>query len=97
MSWTWASLRVDWLHQTPFSSSNTVSMKIVYSIVSIISAENVDAPIVHNCCMPVPRRRRLRSTLWNNLDPIICLETESEEIVSPISAVVSAKNVKVVF
>ena len=72
-------------------------MKIVYTIVAIIPAENINTPIVDDRSVAISRRRRRRTTLRDYFDPIIGLEAESEKIVPPICAVVSTKNIKVVF
>jgi hypothetical protein len=97
MSWTRASFRVNGFHQTPLSSGDTVSMKIVDTIVAIIPAENINAPIVHNRSVAISRRRRRRAALRDYFDPIIGLEAESEKIIPPICAIVSSKNVEIVF
>lgn len=97
MSWTWTSFRVNWLHQTPFSSCDTVSMKVVDAIVAIIPTKNINAPVIDDRSVTISRRWRRWTALRNYFYPIICLKAEAEKIVPPICAIVSTKNIKIVF
>lgn len=97
VSWTGASLRVDGLHQTPLTSRDAVTMEVIDSVITIIPAKNIYAPVIDNCSMAVSRRWWLGATLRHDLDPIIRLEAKLEEVIAPIRTIVASKDIKVIF
>lgn len=72
-------------------------MKIVNSIVAIITSEYIDASVIHNCGVTISGGRWLGATCRNNFNPVIGLEVESKEVIASISSIVSTKYIEVVF
>ena len=58
MSGTWASFGIINFLKWPFTRINTVFMKIVNSIKSVISSKNVYKPLIYNSSVPVSCWRR---------------------------------------
>lgn len=97
MAWARASLGIDGLHKTPLTSGDTIPMKIIDSIVAVIASKNVNTPVVDHCGVPIPWRRRLGAALWNDLYPVVGLETKLEKIVSSVGSIIASEDIKIVF
>lgn len=71
-------------------------MEIINSVVAIITTEDVNAAIVHDCRVPIARRWWLRPLLRHDFEPVIRLKAEPEEVVSSVRAVVPSEDIEVI-
>ena len=90
------SLGIQRLHQVPRTVLDAVPVEVVDSVVAIVSTKDVDAAIMDNRGVPVPRRWRLGIAEWGKLAPRIRLEIEAIEVITPVCTVVPTENVEVV-
>lgn len=89
------SLRISDLLHAPLARVNTISMEIINSIETVIPPEYVYLPLIDDGSVPVARWR-WRIINRQYLSPLIRLKIKLKEIVPPISAIISTKNVKIV-
>ncbi len=71
-------------------------MEVIHSVIAVISTKNVDTSTMHDCRVSVTRAWWLRAAICIELTPSISRKVEAEEVISAISAIIAAKNVKIV-
>ena len=70
-------------------------MEVIHSIKAVVATENIDAKVVDDSSVSVTGRWWLRLHR-NDFFPSVGLKIEAEEVISPVSTIVSAKYVEVV-
>jgi hypothetical protein len=78
----------------PAARVNTILMKVIYSVESIVAAKNVNCPLIDNGCVSVScwgwwifNRQYFR--------PWVSLKVKLEKVISTIRAIISSKDIEV--
>ena len=96
MARAWPCFGVYWLHQRPEAVLQVVLVKVIDSVVAVVPSENIDAPPIYNCGVPISWRGWLRVCHWENFGPEAVVEIKLKEVVPSVRAIVAAKDIEVV-